>query len=170
MGRHKPRPLSIRCGKGFGTDDWSQCTSCGCCGYFGQCVPDKYCLKYVNDRDHGFQLLCKQCIELVELPLQALQSYVCTIVPRATRLSAMCMTVIKLIVKVVIVIVAVVVIVVVFITIVVMHRRHRRVHRQTDKSRAGRLTGGMGMSDRSDGATEAIFFRGHTTIDRSSCQ
>ena len=69
-----------------------------------------------------------------------------------------------IVINVVIVIVAVVVIVVVFITIVVMHRRHRRVHRQTDKSRAGRLTGGMGMSDRSDGATEAIFFRGHTKI------
>ena len=59
MGRHRLRPRSKHCGKGFGTDDWTQCTSCSCCGYFGQYVPDKYCLKYVNDRDHGFQLLCK---------------------------------------------------------------------------------------------------------------
>ena len=98
----------------------------------------------------------------------------------------MCMTVIKLIVKVVIVIVAVVVIVVVFITMVIMHRRHRRGHHHFHGLRGGgngklanqglggmlggRLTGKMGMRDASDGATEAIFFRGHTKIDRSSCQ
>ena len=59
------------CGKGFGPDDWFQCTSCGWWGYFAEYVPNKCALEKVYDRDHEFQLLCKQCIEFVELPLQA---------------------------------------------------------------------------------------------------
>ena len=50
------------CGKkGFAPDDWFQCTNCGWWGYFGEDVPDKHFLKFVVDRDHGFELLCNRC-------------------------------------------------------------------------------------------------------------
>ena len=49
--------------KGFGPDDWFQCTDCGCTyGYFGKNVPDKYSLKFVPDEENRFELLCKWCV------------------------------------------------------------------------------------------------------------
>ena len=54
------------CGvKGFDPADWFQCTKCGKWGYFATDEPDEY-LKFVVGPDHGVELLCKQCVGLVE--------------------------------------------------------------------------------------------------------
>ena len=60
--RVRERFLACCGSKGFGPDDWFNCTECNKWGYFGEDVPDNYRLNLFV-RGKLFDLLCNKCYE-----------------------------------------------------------------------------------------------------------